>query len=642
MTGFVPHTLGNLSHVSGAYSFGLLDELNGSPLSNCLQAQAVARAYAWRIDDHVDADLYEGFDLDKRTELIVPEAQGWVFEGYAIPLYDPQENAGYWTFSGRTRIYTANLGWHVDTGSTSTVYLRAHCHWRMYLPSPKLTCDADGSNDPPTAPPDYTGSNTYPDVSEWRMPDRGFTMGYISYVDSPNGGVNFPIYAPLMTGSSPDWTHAGWTCTAVPSDDVLVTQTILIAGGDFKKSGQVYVAYHDPTVLDLKAETGYYFMIAVECRRGADTTSSDICCTEGCDGCAKTWIDPTSGVTIDATFPFNRIVLFACADPDFQASNIIGSPGSPDNAIVLLAPDEGTYGPLVGACPNEAYGVPHAVVTQERDKVILYVPWFGHGAEDFAHIPKRVSATYKNDDSYRRLDDPKPLPIWNEGVSNWSCFVLDVDDLRAVALLEKAQRGSADARIRAAMASGYRGEVLLADGTAGTPYGRTGVPPQWNSPAHIIGIDPHWVWVGDQLQLYFDLIHDDAGETCNCNDQLWKASRVDSVADLNAAVGARIGTSVDYTDVLKPNVELASGAGEPLYTVFLIPQDGEQFDLRQLVESSTDRSEWGDDGRLVSDPDVVVLDGGLRVSFGGGPGTGVSPGLLWAVQIDLGLHENNT
>lgn len=81
----------------------------------------------------------------------------------------------------------------------------------------------------------------------------------VAFVDSPNGGVDFPVYAPAMfplpDGTwAADFSEAGWTPTAVPSRGVATHRYNGI---------QQHTAYAHPAVLDLKDEIDYYVMICV-------------------------------------------------------------------------------------------------------------------------------------------------------------------------------------------------------------------------------------------------------------------------------------------------------------------------------------------------------------------------------------------
>lgn len=94
----------------------------------------------------VGLNAYVGVELDTRC--------GWVFGGYAMPLLDPIENharemaetdacPSAWE-------WTPYLDWHVDTTSTSSVFVRANERWRIYVQSPYLRDDVAGASSSPT------------------------------------------------------------------------------------------------------------------------------------------------------------------------------------------------------------------------------------------------------------------------------------------------------------------------------------------------------------------------------------------------------------------------------------------------------------------------------------------------------------
>ena len=208
------------------------------------------------------ANAYAGRSLGDRC--------GWVFGGYAMPLLDPLENHARETAQDGScapiETWTPYLDHHVFTTSTSTVYVRDAERWRIFIQHPVLAQDV-GTVDTiqsvfPSGHP-ALGDARYPfedqDVipgvtpTPWTDSDR-FLREYIVFVDSPDGGRTFPVYAPKMhtrrfdqtqeggsggcledpawnvdgvdiftegrTAANPDkaadWFEAGWTPTIVP------------------------------------------------------------------------------------------------------------------------------------------------------------------------------------------------------------------------------------------------------------------------------------------------------------------------------------------------------------------------------------------------------------------------------------------
>lgn len=315
------------------------------------------------------ADVFAGRDMPAYEECC------FIFQGFALPLVDAAENIldddgstcdpGYWRL----------LRYHVRSASTCTVKVGGT--WRMYLPEPRVSADdrtaatVFGGPWPRYLPEDATGparGPVFPDT-EWSELTPRFSANYISFVDSPDGGENFPVYGPRVPATSwdgtsgcatawdttaADWSSAGWTPTAIPSrtdpDDPAVET-------DPATGTAVYVIYRDPSVVDLSATYGIYVMIALECRSTSPYYDDD----DGSNPC-------TTGPT-----GYHRIVAFAATSRDFgaygTAAGVTPDPRKWSDAVVLL---DGGGDPADGTPSDETYGVPCAVLSPDGMRVLLY------------------------------------------------------------------------------------------------------------------------------------------------------------------------------------------------------------------------------------------------------------------------------
>jgi len=437
------------------------------------------------------------FRGDAVEEAAATDPCDWYFGGYAIPLLDPIENHARGTARLDTceSAWTKYLNYHVNTTSTNTVYVRQDEGWRMYIQDARLVADdataaADPATDPfPTAHPEIPDfylpaelQERYP--SDWASSGR-FDANYISFVKSRDGGLSFPVYAPTVTvhavsgrtvgacvtdfynsdSSSVDWTDAGWTPTAIPCTNADTTY-IAQDSTDF-----AYSIYRDVNVVDLYTEMGLHLMFAIECRSMDPVEDTGGCapCTQPCDSIN--------------TLPYTRFVLFASTSPDFPRDDLDATgpflwpdPRYHSEAMVLLSPEVGGDGPGAASPsdPNEWYGVPAAIRSPDLASVLVYVPWQGMagGPKAPATLPLRVTELYGG------------MPEWAGGSTAFqgvgiSAFSLLVGQLGILAWwIVYADRnggsygGIGSDALRAALSgmmfTGYQGEVLLTDGTAGT------------------------------------------------------------------------------------------------------------------------------------------------------------------------------
>ena len=549
----------------------------------------------------------EGMDTYHDERVTLPEDCDWVFEGYALRLLEPT-GASAWYTAGT---WSSNLGYHVRTTSTSTVYLREYGLWRMYMPSPVLVADADESLILDAfSNPCGTGSSAEPTYSPDMFTGGRFSQEYVAFVDSPDTGRHFPVFAPEVEPSSTGWTvsdarAAGWSVTTIP------TQPVAVPDG---QTGE-RVKYQDITVLDLKEEIGYYLMIAVECRT-TNAVAGDFC-TSSADGCVGTWTDLRHPMSPETPYshPYTRVVLFACRCADFRSQPVIGAPGRTTEAIVLLAPDRGSLTAGAKVCPNEYYGVPHAILTEDRSQILLYVPWTGYGLEP-DYVPERVRTRYPADElNYRLLADQYGTPLWEDGISGYSCFAIPVSYVETVITNLATFGDNPDISDylhrwfqRWVSHDAYQGEVLITDGTE-----RTYDSP-WSVPGGVSaqvpnsvrdGTDPHWVWINGELWVYWAKSSASTDRVTEIrNDQLYRAKLVDKAALSTPGLG--------FEWALGPNGD---------YTTFLTESTCDlTLDMRAVVEDpATAPADWRFFGRLLADPDVIQLgDGCLRASFFGG------------------------
>ncbi len=129
----------------------------------------------------------------------------WYFGGYAIPLLDPMENhtRGTAISNACESAWTPYTDYHVKTTNTCTILVREQERWRIYIQDPELVADdivvATAAMPDTAFPKSYsTGSDPrYSDNAAWRADSR-FSPDYVSFVESPDGGLTFPIYAPMV------------------------------------------------------------------------------------------------------------------------------------------------------------------------------------------------------------------------------------------------------------------------------------------------------------------------------------------------------------------------------------------------------------------------------------------------------------
>jgi hypothetical protein len=598
----------------------------------------------------------DGQDAYIGRPLTGPSECGWTYGGYALPLLEDPANAVWWSALGQLTPWAGgSLGYHVSVTSTSTVLLRNAtssrsyaCAYRMYFQSPKLVSNTRDRVFNASQPVPHNVNDAYVDDEEsWALDypayylwdtyeedasrDREcFNVDYLSFVDSLDGGLTFPVwgpraYMPSVDSSSGryssfawDWDNAGWKQTAF--------RTRYAATPD---ADGFYARYQDATVLDLFNEIGYFVLIAVECRSDvppSDSRIEDEEETVGQCGCVNSCEGTCSFATASSGMPYTRLVVFFPKNPDFPEDEVIPFPNSSPHALVLLSPDEGAGGPGVGECTNEWYGVPHALVTPDRSSVLVYVPWQGHG-ESVDSWPSRVRARYP-EGTYAAQNESGLViesPRWQLFPNGISCFQLSVATLAGIASMLSAREslarmvgshatpGAEEMLLWMARVVGYRGEVLISDGGIGSldsPDGAT----TWDHPLQVGGItDPQFVYIGGDLWVYWDSYP--KGLTAGSTVQLRRA-KLASVSELEAREGG------DFVNALGQNDE---------YTLFLTPESCDvEFDLRCLSQPegatypSSNPAEWGDPGGLLADPDVVVIsDGRLRVSFFGGTPRGL-------------------
>ena len=589
-----------------------------------------------RFDDFLTdvAENGAGF-LDRPDEsanayagIALGEECGWRFGGYAIPLLDPIENNARETAlaEGGADWWQPFLGYHVFTTSTSTAYIRDHERWRIYMQDPKLASDElpedapfDGDDHTqrevyPTVHPSYPTITRYPSESGWTDTTRDrFSKRYIAYVDSPDGGRTFPIYAPKMhpirfeqasTGwvdtwnttatdavEGPDWTEAGWSHTSVPciADTVAADKV-------------TYSIYRDVSVFDFYAEYGVYLMFAVECR--SDYATEDSKCTP----CVPVEVAAADCDTPVDTNPWTRIVVIASTSADFPETGTGGATTWPDvtdhvKAIVCVEPDIGSAGPvgvktIFGTFvrePNEWYGKPHVVATPDRETLLLYVGWAANSGDA---IPRRVSDFYGG------------MPLWAHGRAGISCFAVPAGVLvPLVHMVWTAARPEAAQYVREFLADyihdRYQGEVLITDGsTTGAVDPDTGgevFPPtllEYSGQRFLFcGCDSTNLWV------YYEVPHE-GGWSGGVQDQLRRAAAVETPLQLPTALQEWVQDNGSYTLFLAP--ETCAVACD-LRGLFVDLEAGKNPNVFEATSS------------LGGDLDIVVLQSGmLRMSLGFG------------------------
>ena len=563
---------------------------------------------------------------------------GWLFGGYALPLLDPEENHTRETAQSPdcASWWTPYLNYHVFTTSTSTVYIRDNERWRIYMQDAELASDTlvNGETARPVYPyvhPGDTAVTRYPiedplvtTATPWT--DSGeydattgvdtrlyrFSNAFISFVDSPDGGRTFPVYAPVMStgrfnqqsdedgcpsswdtvsGSSgynaPDWSGAGWTTTIVPCQGVTPSTDGTLT----------YSIYRDVSVIDLFTEHGIYLMFAAECRsleRTADIVPAE------CSPCTPC----TSTDACDN--PYTRLVVIASTSPDFPTD---GSPTGEVKtwpapltdhsvAMVCVQPDTGAEGPFLGGTPNEWYGVPHVVLTPDRETLVLYVGWQTNAKEDCVNTTSsRVT------DFYGATNAP-----WAHLGNGISCFAVDASTLAmAVELIWLLDWYGEPTWILTSenmrtllmdlVSAGYQGEVLISDGTSVVVAEALSDFDGEEVPTLLEYNGAHFLFCGcdqDNLWVYYD-VSNVGGWSGGWSSQIRRA-----------ALAVTSNFPRDMQHWLEDNGE---------FTLFLAPEDcALAMDFRLLF--ATDPAEFAATDALCGDLDVVALHGGrLRMSF---------------------------
>ena len=563
--------------------------------------------------------------------LTYPSDQGWVFGGYALPLMDHPRNQIYWV--GHTPSWTAPLAFHVESTSSSTIYLRECSTWRMYFPANDVFWDGRGNvSGFPSVHPQDTSFFAYPAAATWSA-SGAFTTGYFAYTDSPDGGLHFPILGPARKGTrwSPtwSWSDAGWRVTAVPTSAFSTT----------RNGKAIWAYYSDATVLDLKEEMGYYVMVCLAVLSETPPTPGNDCRTSSCDGCAEsyTFVGPGSPKTFDPSHTL--LVAFFCPNPDFGSADIWPDPLRLDDAAVLLEPMMKGRKGTVSLCPIEWYGVPSTALVPAQDNtpdtVMIYVMW--NGRADM--LPSRITTRYPNDGKYRSTSDTYATPLfYEEGTRNGiSAFGVEMTLFAYVGIFLDAAakaKGTSDETIYkdnarvllSSVEAYYSGEVLNTDGRRNTTFRSPGCSEgQWDVSGvctdvpfrDIHATDPQPVVVYTAPVMFYDRPSD-------------PGSAPGDMEQVNRGFHTRTITPTDAFDFTH-----ATSKNGP-YTIFQQDIDyPPQFDLRGLFSSSPGTASYG---RLTADVDPAYI-GALdyRVSFSGGADVMAadSDGLLYAIYLGV-------
>lgn len=563
-----------------------------------------------------DGTLGLGANAWKGEAFTSPEDCGYVFGGYALPLHDPVANR---LVDGTTCSlpWRSELGYHVNTASTHTVKVGGT--WRMYIPEPRVLADDSTHAGLQYAWPRYLPDDIpkgapvqrYPS-EDWSALSSRFSPNYISFVDSPDRGRTFPVFAPFVPPLTADadgcvternvdhpiWNSAGWTPTAIPSRN---------DASDVPVDG-VYAVYRDPSIIDVRDSHGVYLMIVVECRSTSPTVGDEVC---------HPCIHPPGNTT--CAYVYNRIVVFTSTSPDFPS---VGSAGGtwPDpkdwtRAVVLL---DGGGDPLLGSVPDENYGVPSATLSPDGTSLLLYTSVSNPDASNDTWESKRIRDRY----------DIGIIHI-NTGLS---CFAIDVSDLTMS--LDNAQYWEglggyvvADGirvAISSAVEAGYQGEVMLSDGQLDNGGQKV---------AQLQNLDAQFTVVAGQLWAHFG-----ATDSAECPDV-----DPDATVDCTAAVHQirRARAVLVAPDSTAPGrfstlaVKLLSDAlifPEPQVPFALFLESARCFKILDMA-ALTGITDAG----LARDPDVAELDHGtVRISFAGGASMSdaerLPSGLLFAIR----------
>ncbi len=543
-----------------------------------------------------------------------PEDCGYVFQGYALPLHDPPANRAL------ERSYcspSSALGYHVNTASTHTV--KVDGRWRMYIPEPRVKADAPSATTDVYPWPRYLPSldatapeiERYPDT--WSERSERFSPNYISFVDSPDGGLTFPVYAPVVPPRAFDatgcisefatelasWSQAGWTPTAIPSRNEATDGAV----------DGIYTIYRDPSVIDLSASHGIYLMIVVECRSTTATLAEVITCHP----CIH-----SAGENCD-TYAYTRIVVFTSASPDFpNVSAPDGTWPDPKNwtrAAVLL---DGGGDPVTGTIPDEHYGVPSVTLSSDGANLLVYVGIGNPDTTNETWVQRRIA--------YHYIERP---PALSRGLS---CFAISISNF-AYTLTEirywdrlgsDAFAADARSRLETLTENGYEGEVILS----------TGELDLRNNFEQLQNLDPQFTLIAGEVWAHFVAVDspecpDASPEPGNdCSSEVHQIRRARAVTVAPTATSPRGFSPAAYNKLADP--EFFATPQTP-FALFLRPE--RCFKLLDM-KAITGTAGFG----LTRDPDVAELDDGtIRISFAGSSseaeGANIGQGLMFATHV---------
>ncbi len=437
----------------------------------------------------------------------------WVLGGWAIPLLDAPENE---TLHEACEVpWGTALGMHVSTASTCVLRdADGKGGQRLYIQLAMLLDDQSGGGYalPATNPADTAGSITR--ESPGANASGRFSADYIAFVDSTDG-LTFPVYAPVYEASgncgqpvrdtgAGAYDAAGWTPTALNCRTP--------AGAAPSSSGD-YVAYRDPTVIDLRARygnLGFCMMVCVEARSRAPIDAASDAFTEG-----KSGTDPL-------TNPRTRVVCFLSPGPDFAPGGLAPTPGQLGQAFVLVEPRAQDVMPQ-----PEWYGVPTATITPDGDSLVLMVPWRDN--RPIGKVPARVYQRYPVASGHR---PPWYPPAGASATSGISVFVVSLDDLLVaiaplwVPYVNNPGVSFSDpsrAALNRLFSEGYQGEVLAVDDE---PVDIADIE-SFADMATYTPIDPHVHACSNVTWMYFDRIDSDSDPESGSQDKLTRLWAID-------------------------------------------------------------------------------------------------------------------
>ncbi len=539
----------------------------------------------------------------------------WHFGGYAIPLLDPLENHARFTAIAPfcEPAWSPFTDYHVRTTNTCTLLLSEHERWRVYIQDPVLTSDypegsvpVESDADTTAFPSTYSGGGTirrYPTDAAWAA-ESHFLPDYISFVDSPDGGLTFPIYAPVVSigkfnkgGSTPgcadsvepvvtdpNFTNAGWTPTCLPCRTIT------------PDTDGVYSVYRNVSVLDLFEEWGFYLMFAVECRSDYEYELGEACHPCGFGSTNRCGVH---------TMPYTRYVVFLSMSPDFAGGNISHMGTFPDPllhslAVAVVQPDAGVSGPASGDAPNEFYGVSRALLTPDHSEILVYAGWTSlYSSAELVVDPfgaeVSVPFTATGSDPSRMTNFYRTGKASHPGLS---AFRFDTDEfMLGMMNITWTDFISSDAAVRASVRAAfadrandaYQGEVLVATESLSI----------WSGLWECQTLNPRdaaFVYCGgcdNQLHVYWDQAVGDSFSNA-------------PMVQLDRAASA---TWDDLPPFMRPAAEQLNGPD----TIFILPSECPVvLDMSASLGLSDTRT-------IVMDPDVAVLGSGrLRVSFNQG------------------------